>query len=106
MRNAEERTVMVMERVRAFKRRRSRWESAGLSALSVFLVLALITLLGGLGGSGAGMLPEGMAASSLLADSAGGYVLTAVAAFMAGVIITVTLRNKLDKQKHGSSGRR
>ncbi len=102
MRSAEERTMMVMERVRALKRRRRRQENVGLSALSVFLVLALVTLLGQLGGGGAGMLSEGMAASSMLAESAGGYVLTAVAAFMAGVIITVVLRNRVaGKQDKG-----
>lgn len=99
MHNAEERTAMVMDRVRALERRRARWENAGLSALSVLALLTVVTLLGQLGGGGRGTISEGMAASSLLADSAGGYVLTAVIAFMAGVIITVALRNRLEKQK-------
>ncbi len=99
MRNAEERTAMVMERILALERRRRRWETAGLSTLSISLALALAALLGRLDGGGAGTLSEGMAASSLLAEDSGGYVLTAVAAFMAGVAITVALRNKRDKQR-------
>ena len=99
MRNAEERAAMVTSRVRALERQRKMRETAGFAVLSVFLLLSLVTLLGQLGGGGAGTLSEGMAASSLLSENAGGYVLTAVAAFMAGVVITVTLRNKLDKQR-------
>ncbi len=98
MRNVEERMAMVTNRIRALERRRERRETAGLSALSVFLVLALVTLLGQLGGGGTGTFPEGMAASSLLAESAGGYVLTAVLAFMAGVTVTVLLKRKQERK--------
>ena len=72
MRNTEERTALVMERIRTLERRRRSMETAGLSVLSVFLLLAVVTLLGRLGGGGAGTLSEGMAASSLLAEDAGG----------------------------------
>ena len=97
MRNVEERTAMVLDRIRTLKRRQARWENAGLSTLCVFLLLSLVTVLGQLGGGGVATISEGMAASSLLAESAGGYVLTAVVAFMVGVVITVFLRNKRNK---------
>lgn len=37
--------------------------------------------------------------ATMLFANAGGYVLVAIGAFMVGVIITVVLRNKRNKQK-------
>ena len=44
-------------------------------------------------GSFGGPLTESYAGASLLGDSAGGYILVAVAAFMLGVIVTVILKH-------------
>ena len=51
--------------------------------------------------------PTGFAGASLLADSAGGYVLAAVIAFMAGVIVMVIRQSRIregqaPKDEHSS----
>ena len=87
MRSTAEMTRAVHGRAAALRRRRV--ASAG--AASGALTVALLALIGRLGGLAHRPAAEGFAGASMLSDSAGGYVLAAVLAFMAGVIVAVAL---------------
>ena len=67
------------------------WE---LPKASGALAVALMALIGRLGGLAHWPAPGGYAGASMLSDSAGGYVLAAVLAFMLGVIVTVACIRK------------
>lgn len=90
MRTTEELILAVHARAVALRRRRI--ASAG--AASGVLAVALMALIGRLGGLAHRPAPEGYAGASMLSDSAGGYVLAAVLAFMLGVIVTVAYIRK------------
>ena len=97
MRTAEERKMRLHER--ASELRREGLKKAVLRAAwsSLSLIIALTTAVIGFSG-GASVLTDGnLAGSSLLSDSAGGYVLTAVIAFTAAVVITVILMKRRKK---------
>ncbi|MBQ3404786.1 MAG: glycosyltransferase [Oscillospiraceae bacterium] len=99
MRGTDERMALVNARVSALTRRRERQGIAGLSTLSGGLLLALLTIIGRFSGT-VHNLPSGdLAGSSLLADSAGGYVLVAVAAFIAAVAVTTLCFRLRDRQR-------
>ena len=57
------------------------------------LSMMLLAAVGSFGGLWHKALTESYAGASLLGDSAGGYILVAVAAFMLGVIVTVILKH-------------
>lgn len=63
------------------------------------LVICLVALLALFGRSGHGIEDSGYAATSLLSESAGGYVLVAVIAFAAGVVITILLNRYSRKHR-------
>lgn len=84
---------------RALDRQRERRSITGASALSVCLLSALVFFVARFSGGGHGLPSPAMAASSLLPESAGGYVLTAVIAFMLGVVVTAALRAKPEKEE-------
>lgn len=85
---SEERIASLHARMRGIRRRRERQKTVALGmtccALTVFLA-GLIMNDGAHKGSTAGMY----SGATMLFENAGGYVLAAVAAFMAGVVITV-----------------
>lgn len=54
--------------------------------------------------TGHGLTGDVSAGASLLSDGAGGYVLTAVLAFMAGVILTAVLLRRKKKDAEDLSG--
>jgi uncharacterized membrane protein len=97
---AEERVSALHERVNAKKRAREMMKTAVVGVLSAVLSICLILLIfagGAHSGSSAGMY----SGATMLFGEAGGYVLAAVAAFMAGVIVTVLIirKRKRDRQK-------
>lgn len=99
---AEERVKALHERMNAKKRSREKRKTAVIGALSAALSVCLILLIfagGAHTGSSAGMYSGAM----MLFGEAGGYVLAAVAAFMAGVVVTVLIirKRKRDRQKEG-----
>ena len=89
MRSMDERMAAVAAGTLALKRRRERRGTAALALWSVCLFLTLEIGVGHLSGRCIGAFPGDLAASSLLEESAGGYVLAAVLSFAAGVGITV-----------------
>ena len=98
MHSTEQRLALVEARTRALARQRTQRRAAGLSALSGCLLLGLVLLIGQLGGLKHDVVSGSMAGSSLLADSAGGYVLVALLSFAAAVIITTVCIRQRQKQ--------
>ena len=89
MKTAEQRIAALHKRTEEINRRREKDSLFLTAACSCILMAVLIPLAAALGG----YTPEGtgdaFTGASLLNESAGGYILAALAAFMAGVIITV-----------------
>ena len=96
MMTAEERVAALHLRMRERRRAREqlRTRVLGAGCLGLAACLALMIKRGGAGGT-AGPYSGSM----MLFENAGGYVLVAVLAFMAGVAITVLLRERQGRRK-------
>lgn len=93
------RARQVELRVERQRRERCKWLDGGLMtaslALSLVLLVVIIPLAGGRGGS-----VPGFYGSTLLFDGAGGYVLVCVVSFMVAVVVTLLcIRGKKKKMK-------
>ena len=91
MRTEEERRERLRQRAAVLQRQRNRRQLAGFGSASAFLMVLLMASLVQMGVLSNGfhsVTDGGLAGSSLLGESAGGYVLAAVIAFFAGVIVT------------------
>ncbi len=84
MRTLEEIVSTVHERADVLRRRRIRLAGGACIVLAVIL----LTSIGAFGGMQHCLLDMNYAGSSMLDESAGGYVLVALVAFMLGVFIT------------------
>ena len=84
----------VMKRGRNLKRRHAQKTAGLLSAAASVVMLALVVVIGRLGGAGAGMSAQSAYGSFLLSTQAGGYVLVAVLAFLAGVGAALLIAGK------------
>lgn len=99
MRSNEERIRLMHQRAAGLQRKKDRGRliTAGAISTALFSVLFSLTIyLQGL----TGYMDGQFTASSLLAESAGGYVLTAVVFFMLGVLISAAIiryRRKKDQ---------
>ncbi|MBR5407866.1 MAG: hypothetical protein IK111_09565 [Lachnospiraceae bacterium] len=99
----EERIQKMHERARELKRRRDKMIITASAVLSACLCLILIGVIAISSVPSGGYTGNPYAGASLLDSSvAGGYILTAVLAFMAGVVITVAIRRyrDIDKEKN------
>ena len=97
MRTTEERIASLHSRAGTIKRRREKRVLTALGSLSVLTVCLLIAIVIHADGLFHGVMSSQFTGSSLLSDGAGGYVLAALTAFFAGVIITAViykLRNR------------
>lgn len=100
MRNTEERIRRLHIRANEIERLRERRQLAGLGSASAFLGILLISVIFRISDLSQSLTGDQFTGSSLLSESAGGYVLAAVIAFFAGVIITVLLiRSRRRKDK-------
>ena len=103
---SQERIESLHKRMEDMKVARERRKTAALGATGVMLSLWLILLVFGGGGmrfNGAGGTYGG---TSMLLEGAGGYVLVAVVAFFAGVVLTTVLRRHREtggKEGHGGT---
>lgn len=89
MRDAEERTALILSRTRLLRQKREKNRDAGLFSVCCALCVCLAGLFRVLtDGGGTGHVP-GFYGSALLYGDAGGYVLAGVLSFSAGVVITV-----------------
>lgn len=98
MRSEEERLIRMHERAAAIKRQEDKSRLRILGSLSAVLLICLGVAMQQLQSMQHEVLSDQNTGSSLLGDSAGGYVLAAVIAFIAGVAITAVIykyRNKV-----------
>lgn len=102
---AEERVAALRLRVAALREKRERRKTAALGAGCAVLAAGLALMVFSPSGGGP---PEGAAGAytgaALLYEHAGGYVLTAVAAFMAGVTVTALCARYRRKRVEGRAG--
>lgn len=93
----EERVLKLHEKmaVRKQKKENARTWAAGAGSLALFA--CLIALIGSSGPAHLGATAGLYSGATLLFEGTGGYVLAALIAFMAGVVITIVL-----KMRHGN----
>ena len=91
MRSEEERLTRMHERAAAIKRREEKSRLKILGSLSAGLMVCLVVAMQQLQNMHHEIYNGQSTGSSLLDDSAGGYVLAAVIAFFAGVAITAVI---------------
>ena len=90
MMTAQERVISLHERMEALQRTQERRKTAALGASCHVLTICLLLLIFG-GASHSGGTAGLYSGAVLMFENAGGYVLTAVVAFVIGVIITVAI---------------
>ncbi len=104
MKTIEERRTLLHERAKQLERHRARSALTRCAVIAACLFISLITAVNYYSGFNRIISTDGFYGSSLLDESAGGYVLTAVISFVAAVIITVILIRRKDKmQKNNRS---
>ncbi len=91
MRTNEERIILVHRRAEELRKERDRTLLRAWGTAAVCLFLCLMNVAADLCTGPHNLAAGTVMASSMLSDSAGGYVLTGIVAFMAGVCITVAL---------------
>lgn len=100
MRTPEERVLAVHARMDALRRARERRKTGILGMGSVLLAVCLLLVIGAAGAVHPGGTAGVYSGATMLFENAGGYVLVAVLAFMAGVVITVALLRKRFKEQN------
>ena len=97
MSKTEERLARLHARAREIEKTRNRRFMYLYGALSAVIFCALVGLVTGAGGvlSFDGITYSG---ASMLSDSVGGYVLTAVVAFAVGVVVTMVVRSRVERR--------
>lgn len=91
MRTAEERLEILHNRAdQLIKKRETAWRR-GLGGASGALAICLVALISVYEEGGHRITGSGYAGTSLLSESAGGYVIIAVIAFAVGVAVTAAL---------------
>ncbi len=91
MRTPEERLERLHSRAAALRRQREKRALQGWGAASAGLFAVLVGMTALLDPTAHGLGQSGSAGATLLSESAGGYVLVGVIAFMAGVALTAAL---------------
>lgn len=104
MRSTEEIVRDVHVRARALQREEAQRRLTITGGACGALIVALLAVIGVYGGLWHRPLTASYAGASLLGDSAGGYVLVAVVAFMLGVTITVILKWQQRKKETDEQG--
>ena len=100
MRTNEEMLQAMHQRVAAIERRKINTKTAATGSACSMLALGLLLLIIRFGGAQHRILSSDYSGASLLADDVGGYVLVALAAFMAGAAIVAFLRSRRKKQRN------
>ena len=89
MRSREERIALLHARAEQLQNKKDRQERILLGTVTAVLTVICCFLVAGLGGISHAVKSSGAYGASLLSENAGGYVFTALFAFMLGVAITV-----------------
>lgn len=97
MRTNEERMRMLHERAMQLQQQNGKRFAHRIGGICTVLLVALIGIIAGLQGQPAELAKGDFTASSLLAQSAGGYVLVAAIAFMLGVVVTIAIKKTMEK---------
>ena len=92
MRTAEERIAVLHKRTAELKRERDKKLTLCWGSISLMMFVSLIGLNMQMIRGPHTLMDEQFTGSSLISDSAGGQILIAVIAFMAGVVITTLIR--------------
>lgn len=100
MRTTEEKLTRMHRRAAEIRRKEDRSRLRVWGTLSGGLMFCLVVAVHRLGSMHHEMLTGQSTGSSLLDDSAGGYVLAAVIAFVAGVIITAAIYRNRNRSQH------
>ena len=100
MRTNEELLQAMHQRVAAIERRKINTKTVATGGVCSMLMLGLLFLIIRFGGVQHRILSSDYSGASLLADDVGGYVLVALAAFMAGAAIVAFLRARRKKQRN------
>lgn len=98
MRSQQERLEQLHIRAAELKKQKERRTMNALKAVAVVLLICLAGVMSVFGGLQNTARPENYAGSSLLDSSVGGYVLVAVLAFAAAVVITVICMKRKDRK--------
>ncbi|MBR6444685.1 MAG: hypothetical protein IKS63_04585 [Firmicutes bacterium] len=91
MRNADERITKMHARAAELRRHADRTRSKIFGSISAALAVCLVFVVHQIQSAGHGIMAGQNTGSSMLSDSAGGYVLIAVIAFVAGTVITALI---------------
>lgn len=91
MRTAEERIRKLHKRANELERQKSKHQMMGLGGVSAILAAALLAVMIRMDALTNSIDNGQFTGSSLLGESAGGYVLAAVIAFFIGVILTAVI---------------
>lgn len=104
MRSNEERIRLMHLRANEIRKKRDKAILAACGALNLCLCVALISIIASVSGSGAIYTGSPYTGASLFDTSVvGGYVLTALIAFMAGVVTTVMIKKGLQMKREEKS---
>ncbi len=99
----EERILELHRRVEQRRRKKEAGKTAVLGVMGGLLMVFQLIILVSEAGMHAGTAAS-YAGTMMLFDNVGGYVLTAVVAFMAGALITAAIKNRQpDEQKSGKT---
>ena len=101
MRSNEERIEALHTRISAMQRARERRKTSAFGAAGVVLTVCLLFMVFG-GGTHPGGAAGVYSGATMLFEGAGPYVLIALAAFMAGVIVTAALIRSRGKDPGGT----
>ena len=101
MRSNEERIEALHMRISAMQRARERRKTGALGAAGAVLTVCLLFMVFG-GGTHPGGAAGVYSGATMLFEGAGPYVLIALAAFMAGVIVTAALIRSRRKDPGGT----
>jgi hypothetical protein len=99
MRTPEERLSCLHRRAYELKRKREQRRLSVLTAVSSCLFVCLVVLTFAPGRIVSEGVGSEYAGSAMLFESSGGYVLTAVIAFAAGVLVTVLIHRSIAARK-------
>ena len=91
---------MLHERAAQLQKQSEKKSVYKVGSICAVLLIALVGIIGGLQGHPTELTQNGFAASSLLSQSAGGYVLVASVAFMLGVIVTIVIKKTMEKNSN------
>ena len=106
MKSQQERLEQLHTRAAELKEQKERRTVNALKAVAVMLFVCLAGVMSVFSGLQNAARPENYTGSSLLDSSVGGYVLVAVMAFAAAVVITVICMKRKDRKKRSKHIRR